>query len=202
MRTHKYIKEIKERYDYDLSLISQKEVEEIVMGLYQSLNIKGVCPPIIDIVNRLGFSVYAFPFKKEHMDAEKIKGFLGVGIQFNINENDNFFLIEKDDEICNKRMATAYLLAYYMINIDDRGTDYYHYLFHVKDFKNDVISRLALTLLMPENVFLAELELIALLDEIQNRKSSKEEQIQHLANVFRVSKKMVESRLILLKIYD
>ena len=103
VRTHKTIKEIKERYNYQLSNIQQDEIDEIIKEILMALKTTGVCPSIIDIINKLGFTVYNFPFEKDGVDDESksIRGFLGVGFDFNINDNSNCFLIDKYCENIN-----------------------------------------------------------------------------------------------------
>lgn len=70
VRTHKTIKEIKERYNYQLSNIQQDEIDEIIKEILMALKTTGVCPSIIDIINKLGFTVYNFPFEKDGVDDE------------------------------------------------------------------------------------------------------------------------------------
>ena len=196
MRTHKHVKQLKEYYDYDLSHITQKEVEGIVEDLYEAMNINGICPPIFDIVNRLGFSIYKYPFEKEGAD---VKGFFGIGIDFNINENSCFFLVDRDDPEWSWRMVSAYLLAYYLIHINDPETDYFHYHFSKDDIHNSLEARMALTLLMPEEQFLSQKEFIETSYQVKEMVLTDEQEIEMLADTFRVSKKMVESRMIMLK---
>ena len=197
VRTHKCIANIKEKYDYDLTKASQKQLEKIVMEIYEALGVIGLCPPITDIANKLGFTVYSFPFGKEA--EEEYKAVFGVGVEFSLNENSNFFLVEKDESIDKKRFFIAYLLSYYLLKIDDRVTEFFNLPVMESSIKNDIITRMALTLLMPEDKFLAYKELIKMSYETNSKILSENEFIQMAAQTFRVSPKMVKARMILLR---
>lgn len=199
MRTHKTVKEIKERYNYHLSDLSQSEIDEIVKEILESLKINGVCSPINDIGNKLGFTVYNFPFKKECVGIDKdIIGFLGVGIDFSIHENSNFFLIEKDCTEKIKRFVTAYLISHYLLNINEEVTDFYNFKYYSEDLKNDIETRFALSLLMPKEIFLAQLEFLKVAHETANKLLQEDDMIAILAETFRVTTSMVKARMILI----
>lgn len=182
VRTHKTIKEIKERYNYQLSNIQQDEIDEIIKEILMALKTTGVCPSIIDIINKLGFTVYNFPFEKDGVDDESksIRGFLGVGFDFNINENSNCFLIDKYCENKKARFIAAYLLSHYILNINDEKTD-------------------NLSFLMPKEAFSAQVELLKIAYETADKTLSKDELLEILANTFQVTTAMVKARMILLK---
>jgi Zn-dependent peptidase ImmA (M78 family) len=201
VRTHKTIKEIKERYNYQLSNIQQDEIDEIIKEILMALKTTGVCPSIIDIINKLGFTVYNFPFEKDGVDDESksIRGFLGVGFDFNINENSNCFLIDKYCENKKARFIAAYLLSHYILNINDEKTDKYHFCYHEQDLKNCLETRFALSFLMPKEAFSAQVELLKIAYETADKTLSKDELLEILANTFQVTTAMVKARMILLK---
>ena len=157
--------------------------------------------PIIDITNRLGFTVYQFPFTKEGC-IQPVKAFFGINAEFSMNENSNYFLIEKNMSNEDKRFFVAYLLAHYLLDIDERHTDFFQLAVTKKDIKNNPYTRLALTLLMPENIFRAQLEFLQASYRVANRENELNPKmtIYRLSRIFQVTPNMVRARMIQLNI--
>ena len=141
MRAHKCITELKEEFHYDLSNISNEQIEYITNSILQGLKINRVRTPIIDVANKLGFTVYNIPFEKEEC-SELIHGFLGIGIEFSMNENSSFCFVEKNMSDEDKRFFVAYLLAHYLLHVDERSTDYFKHICNKGDIKNTPELRL------------------------------------------------------------
>lgn len=199
MRAHQCITKIKEDYDYKFNDLKQPELEEIVNEILMELKLeRKIVPKIVDITSRLGFTVYDYPFKKEKF--ENAEAMLGVGIEFNVNENSNFFFIEKDETEATRRFYIAYLLAHYIINIDERSTDFYKFVYYRKNMNVDNTFRLTLSLLMPEDIFRAEHELLKITYQINEITYDSQTLISSLSKVFRVSTEMVKTRFKILGI--
>lgn len=201
VRTHKTIKEIKDRYTMqEIRSLDIDNIDAIVNEILASLKINGICPPIVDIINKLGFTVYNYPFMKECEGKDKeVKGFLGIGIDFNIHENSNFMLLEKDCSEKIRRFTSAYLLSQYIFNIDDETTDFYHYAYYPQDRKNNIETRFALSLLMPKDIFLAQMEFLKMAYKTADKTLSKEDMITILSDTFCVTSGMIKARMALLK---
>lgn len=200
MRAHKGITELKEIYHYDFTNIDKKDIENISQCILRIFGVNRIRTPIIDIANKLGFTVYNIPFEKEEC-SEDIKGMLGVGIEFSMNENSNFILIEKNMEDVDKRFFVAYLLAYYILNIDERSTDYHQYRCNKNSLSNTAQTRLALSLLMPKDIFKAQLELLnaAYIVNDKQLQLNKKFIIHKLAKTFQVTDNMVKARMMTLE---
>lgn len=201
MRTHKTIKEIKDRYTMQaIRNLKMDDIDEIANEILTSLKINGICPPIIDIINKLGFTVYNYPFEKECEGKDKdVLGVLAIGIDFNIHENSNFMLLEKDCSEKIRRFISAYLLGQYLFNIDDDTTDFYHYVYYSQDKKNNIETRFALSLLMPKDIFLAQIEFLKMAYKTADKILSKEDMINILSDTFCVTPGMIKARMLLLK---
>lgn len=199
MRAHKCITELKESFHYDFRNITDEEIEYITNQIFIALKENRVCIPIIDIVNRLGFTIYNFPFKKEKCE-DDVEAFFGIGTEFNVNENSNFFLIEKVLPTEDKRFLSAYLLAKYILEIDERTTDFYKFYCSRSDIKNTVSTRMALSILMPENIFKAQWEFISMAYKTSDRQPtiSKTFLVKKMSKTFQVTEKMIQSRLLML----
>ena len=201
MRAHKCITEMKESFGYNFDVIGQPEMELIVSHLLEGMKENRVKMPIIDITNRLGFTVYQFPFTKEGC-IQPVKAFFGINAEFSMNENSNYFLIEKNMSNEDKRFFVAYLLAHYLLDIDERHTDFFQLAVTKKDIKNNPYTRLALTLLMPENIFRAQLEFLQASYRVANRENELNPKmtIYRLSRIFQVTPNMVRARMIQLNI--
>ena len=196
MRTHKCIKELKEKYNYQFDDISQDEVEEIVSNLLGHFKIDGIRTPIVDISNKLGFTVNHYSFDKIEvtLDNKRINAFFGVGIDFDTSENSNFFMIEKNLDNETKKFLIAYLLTHYIFKIKDDETDFYTYGCYSKDMHNDLMTRFALTLLMPKEKFLALQEFISMTYETSHKYIDEDILINQMAKIFFVSPEMIRFR--------
>lgn len=201
MRAHKCIIQMKESFGYNFDGIGQPEMELIVGHLLVGMKENRVKMPIIDITNRLGFTVYQFPFAKEGC-IQPVKAFFGINAEFSMNENSNYFLIEKNMSNEDKRFFVAYLLAHYLLDIDERHTDFFQLAVTKKDIKNNPYTRLALTLLMPENIFRAQLEFLQASYRVANRENELNPKmtIYRLSRIFQVTPNMVRARMIQLNI--
>lgn len=201
MRAHKCITEMKESFGYNFEGIGQNETELMVRHLLEGMNENRVMTPVIDITNRLGFTVYQFPFQKEGCESP-IKAFFGIGTEFSMNENSNFFLIEKNMSNEDKRFFVAYLMARYMIDIDERHTEFFKLSVQTSDIKNDPYTRLALTILMPKDVFKSQLEFLQASYKVANREKELTNKmlIYKLSRIFQVTPKMVRARMIMMNI--
>lgn len=201
MRAHKCITEMKEKFGYNFEGIGQPEMELMVKHLLMGMKENRVKLPIVDITNKLGFTVYQFPFAKEGC-LKPIKAFFGINAEFSMNENSNYFLIEKNMPNEDKRFFIAYMLAHYLIDIDERHTDFYNLEITQKDIKNNPYTKLALTLLMPEDIFKSQLELLQASYRVSHREKELNRKyiIYKLSKIFQVTPNMVRARMILLSI--
>lgn len=201
MRAHKCIIEMKESFGYNFDGIGPNEIELMVRHLLEGMNENRVMTPVIDITNRLGFTVYQFPFAKEGCKTP-IKAFFGIGTEFSMNENSNFFLIEKNMSNEDKRFFVAYLMAHYMIDIDERHTEFFKLSVQNSDIKNDPYTRLALTILMPKDIFKSQLEFLQASYKVAGRDKEINNKmlIYKLSRIFQVTPKMVRARMIMLNI--
>lgn len=201
MRAHKCITEMKESFGYNFNGIGHLEMELMTKHLLEGLKENRVKMPVVDISNRLGFTVYQFPFDKEGC-LKPVKAFFGINAEFSMNENSNYFLIEKNMSNEDKRFFIAYLLAHYLIDIDERHTDFYKLEVTKQDITNNPYTKLALTLLMPEDIFRAQLEFLQASYRVAHREKELNRKfiIYKLSRTFQVTPNMVRARMIMLNI--
>lgn len=201
MRAHKCITEMKESFGYNFEGIGQPEMELMVKHMLEGLKENRVKMPVVDITNRLGFTVYQFPFVKEGCQ-KPIKAFFGINAEFSMNENSNYFLIEKNMSNEDKRFFIAFLLAHYLIDIDERHTEFYKLEVTKQDIKNNPYTKLALTILMPEDIFRAQLEFLQASYRVAHRENELNPKfiIYRLSRTFQVTPNMIRARMIMLNI--
>lgn len=208
----KEVKEIKEQYNYDFSILlnqnSQKNIEDIANTLrenivkqlsYKKRYVNGAAMgiPIIAIATHLGFDCYIGDlsvFKKDLEGYEPL-GLLCVSHELIANyETDK--IIETSCDISSEeyRWTVAWLLADYlfdfnetkMIDFSSSRIDFKNTVQYSRDIRNDAFAR---AMLLPKNVFLKERE------RLLNKGITLYELCGKLAEEFGVSTYRVKERL-------
>ena len=208
----KEIKEIKEQYNYDFSILlnqnSQKNIEDIANTLrenivkqlsYKKKYVNGAAMgiPIIAIATYLGFDCYIGDlsiFKKDLEGYEPL-GLLCVSHELIVNYKTDK-IIETSCDISSEeyRWTVAWLLADYlfdfnetkMIDFSSSRIDFENDVQNARDIRNDAFAR---AMLLPKKEFLKERE------RLLNKGMTLYELCGKLAEEFGVSTYKVKERL-------
>lgn len=208
----KEVKEIKEQYNYDFSILlnqnSQKNIESIADTLrkkvirqlsYKKRHVNGASlgVPIIAIATYLGFDCYIGDLSvfKKNLEGYEPLGLLCVSHELIANyETDK--IIETSCDISSEeyRWTVAWLLANYLFDFDETKMidfsssriDFENDVQNARDIRNDAFAR---AMLLPKEEFLKERE------RLLNKGMTLYELCGKLAEEFGVSTYKVKERL-------
>lgn len=158
MRNKEQYEEYKMKYDKVVADIKQsitarneKEAISCAKQLLEKMEIKTYPTPIVEVLNDLGFAVYA-----QRRIVPNISGYIVVDMDLmDAFNTDRVISIDRDDSLGRQRFTLAHELGHYLFDFDEKQLRYFN---TYDDDRSDtelekVPSRFAAEFLMPEKFF-------------------------------------------------